>query len=89
MERRDFAWLFEQVVYTGKRVRHPDWPKGQYVYLVPGSQFMVNRPPLLGILPEGTNVEYMNHIDICYGDGTFGVWTPTQLDLFRTGYDIA
>lgn len=89
MERRDFAWLFEQVVYTGKRVRHPDWPKGQYVYLVPGSQFTVNRPPLLGILPEGTSVEYIQHIDICYGDGTFGVWTPTQLDLFRTGYDIA
>lgn len=88
MERKDFAWLFNQVVYIEKRVRSSAWPEGQYVYLVPGSQFTVNRPPLLGILPEGTDVTYQKHIDICYGDGTFGVWTPSQADLFRTDYDI-
>lgn len=89
MERRDFAWLFEQVVYCSKRVTHPDWPKGSYVYFVPGSVFEVNRAPLLGIIPEGTIVNYRNHIDICYGDGTYGVWNPTQADLFAQGYSFA
>jgi hypothetical protein len=52
-----------------------------FVYLVPGSTFEVNRKPLLGILPEGTVVNYLPHIDQRIESGAYRVWTPTQEDL--------
>lgn len=34
-----------------------------FIYLVPGSVFKVQRKPLLGIFPEGTEIQYRSHID--------------------------
>jgi hypothetical protein len=43
------------LIKTGKRVRRAGWNgKGMFIFLVPGSKFEVNRQPLLGIYPEGT-----------------------------------
>jgi len=35
-----------------------------FVFLVPGSVFKVNRAPLLGIYPEGTEINYHAHVDM-------------------------
>ena len=55
--------------------------KDQYIYLVQGSSFVVNRPPLNQILPEGTEVSYREHIDMKYQDGRYGVWSPSMGDI--------
>ena len=55
--------------------------KGQFVFLVPESQFKVNRAPLLGIFPEGTEINYRPHIDIKNSDGTIATWVPSIGDL--------
>lgn len=69
-------------VKAGRRVARSGWNgKGMFVFLVPGSTFTVNRPPLLGIYPEGTQVEYRPHIDLRAADGTVGPWTPSGADL--------
>ena len=42
---------------NGHRVCRSGWGGSEptmFVFLVPGSTFEVNRPPLLGIYPEGT-----------------------------------
>ena len=62
--------------------------KEMFVFLVSGSQFKVNRAPLLGIFPEGTEINYNPHIDIKYHDGTIGIWTPSMNDLMAEDWII-
>jgi len=69
------------VVKNGGRVTREAWLDGIFVFLVTGSRFEVNRPPLLGIFPEGTPIAYHPHIDIHLPDGSIAVWTPGQTDL--------
>lgn len=76
-----------QGVLGGQRWARAGWNgAGMYVYLVPGSEFVVNRLPLLGILDAGTEVNYRPHVDIRWADGTFGVWQPTVTDLLATDW---
>lgn len=66
----------------GYKISREGWNgKGMFVYLVPGSTFTVNRAPLLGILPEGTEVVYRPHFDMRYADGTYGVWLASHGDM--------
>lgn len=58
----------------------------QFIYLVPGSQFVVDREPLLAVLGEGTKVRYNPHIDVKLKNGTTGVWTPTQEDMLANDW---
>ena len=55
--------------------------KGMFVYLVDGSHFTVNRAPLLGIYPEGTEIDYRSHIDMKTADGSCVPWVASQSDL--------
>jgi hypothetical protein len=55
--------------------------KGMFVFKVPGSTFVVNRPPLLGIFPEGTEITYRPHYDMRYADGSVGVWLASHGDM--------
>jgi len=66
----------------GKQVARKGWNgKGMFLFLVPGSSFAVNRAPLLGIYPEGTQITYNPHIDIRAADGTIGPWLASQADM--------
>ena len=66
----------------GKRVARYGWNgKGMFVFLVPGSTFEVNRPPLLGIYPEGTNIDYHAHIDMRTANGQIVPWLASQTDM--------
>lgn len=77
----DFAWALQQIK-EGKRVARFGWNgKGMFVFLVPGSTFAVNRPPLLGIYPEGTVINYRSHIDMKTADGSVVPWVASQTDI--------
>lgn len=67
----------------GSRVARAGWNgKNMFVFKVDGSEFTVNREPLLSILGEGTPVSYRPHLDMKMADGTIMVWTPAQADIF-------
>ena len=67
---------------AGKRVARSGWNgQGMFVFLVPGSTFKVNRAPLLGIYPEGTEINYQSHIDIRTAQGTVVPWLASQTDV--------
>lgn len=69
-------------IKLGKRVARSGWNgKNMFLYLVPGSQFAVNRAPLLGIFPEGTQVTYHPHIDMMTAQGYVVPWLASQADL--------
>lgn len=71
-----------EAVKAGSKVAREGWNgKGMFVFLVPGSTFTVNRPPLLGIYPEGTVVNYHAHIDMRTADGQIVPWLASQTDL--------
>lgn len=67
---------------SGGKVARVGWNgKGMFLFLVPGSTFQVNRPPLLGIYPEGTTIDYRAHIDMKTADGQIVPWVASQSDL--------
>jgi hypothetical protein len=72
----------------GKRVVRKAWYKdGSFIFLVPGSTFKVNRAPLLGIYPEGTEVEYHAHIDMKTGRGDVMPWNGSHDDILAEDWE--
>ena len=67
-------------IKQGGRYARPGWD-GEFIFLVKGSTFSVNREPLLSILGDGTKVDYRPHIDHRKADGTIGVWHESHDDL--------
>lgn len=78
-----------EAMKEGHKVARQNWNgKGMFVFLVPGSVFKVNRPPLLGIYKEGTEIQYRPHYDMKYADGTVGVWLASQSDIHESDWYI-
>lgn len=61
--------------------------EGMFIFLVPGSTFKVNREPLLGIYPEGTEINYNSHVDMRTVDGSIVPWTSSQADILAHDWD--
>ena len=73
-----------EVLKTGNKVTRVGWNgKDMFLFLVQGSQFKVNRPPLLGIYPEGTVINYRPHIDMKTVNGEIVPWVASQSDLLE------
>lgn len=71
-----------QGVKNGYKVARQGWNgKNMFIFLVPGSVFKVNRPPLLGIYPEGTEIKYHGHVDMKTADGQIVPWLCSQTDM--------
>jgi len=87
-ENENFSTALEHLK-EGRRMARRGWNgKGMFVFLVNGSEFEVNREPLLSILGEGTPVKYRPHIDICTPDGSIGVWQPSMGDVMADDWMI-
>lgn len=70
------------ILKTGGRVARAGWRgNGMFLFLVQGSTFKVNRPPLLGIYPEGTEIKYHAHVDMKTADEQVVPWLCSQTDM--------
>lgn len=70
------------LIKAGGRASRAGWNgKRMFVFLVPGSVFKVNRPPLLGIYPLNTEIRYHAHIDLRTATGEVVPWVCSQTDL--------
>lgn len=79
-----------RAVKAGHRVARAGWNgSGMFLFLVPGSTFTVNRPPLLGIYPEGTEVQYHAHIDMKTAQGYVVPWLASQADMLAEDWVFA
>lgn len=88
-EGGDIGWAVDQMK-AGRRVRRPGWNgKGMFIFLVPGSRFEVNRPPLLGIYPEGTIIDYHAHVDMRTAQDYVVPWLCSQADLLADDWELA
>ena len=89
IRRGEFGWALEELK-RGKRVCRRGWNgKGMFLFLVPGSTFKVNRAPLLGIYPEGTEINYHSHVDMKTAQGDVVPWLCSQTDLLATDWEHA
>jgi len=81
-----FGWALDKIK-EGARVTRRGWNgTGLFIFLVPGSKFKVNRPPLLGIYEEGTEIEYHAHIDMKTAQGYIVPWLASQTDILATDW---
>lgn len=85
----DFETAFS-AIKLGRRVRRNVWTGAhkRSLYMVEGSTFVVSRPPLDQVYAPGSTIKYLPHIDVQYVDGSCGVWTPTQEDMFANDWQI-
>lgn len=84
---QDFGWALGEL-NRGNRVCRKGWNgKDMFLFLVPGSTFKVNRAPLLGIYPEGTEINYQPHIDMKTADNTIVPWLASQSDLLAEDWE--
>lgn len=78
-----------ELIKQGAKLTRTNWNgRGMFVYLVAGSQFVVNRAPLNQIYPEGTVINYRPHIDLKAADGSCGVWSPSNSDVLAEDWEI-
>lgn len=78
-----------EAMKEGKLVARSGWNgKGMFVFLVPGSTFSVNRAPLLGIFPEGTEINYRPHIDMRDAEGKIVPWLASQTDMLAEDWSV-
>jgi hypothetical protein len=78
-----------ELLKTGQKVARSGWNgKHMFLFLVPGSTFAVNRPPLLGIYAEGTTIEYCPHIDMRTADGKIVPWLCSQSDMLADDWGV-
>lgn len=73
----------------GRRVARAGWNgKGMFVFLVPGSNFTVNREPLASIVGMGTEITYRPHIDMKDAEGKVVPWLASQTDILADDWSL-
>lgn len=84
----DFGYALQNLK-SGLKVARSGWNgKGMFLFLVPGSVFKVNRAPLLGIYPEGTEITYHAHIDMKTAQETVVPWLASQTDVLAEDWEV-
>jgi len=74
---------------SGHKMSRAGWNgKSMFVFLVQGSTFKVNRPPLNQFYCEGTEVTYQPHIDMKTVDGTIVPWLASQTDILAEDWGV-
>ncbi len=77
-------------IKAGNRVRRTGWNgKGMFIFLVPGSKFIVNRQPMLAVFGEGTEINYHGHIDMFTADKMVVPWLCSQTDMLAEDWELA
>jgi hypothetical protein len=86
------GWAVKEM-QNGARVRRSGWNgKGMYLFLVPGSRFLVSADRPMGkACPElvGQEIDYHPHVDMKTAQGYVVPWLCSQADLLATDWEAA
>lgn len=78
-----------EAIKDGRRLQREGWNgKGMFVFLVAGSNFTVNREPLLSIMGAGKEVTYRPHVDMRDAEGKIVPWLVSQTDLMADDWQV-
>jgi len=84
----NFGQAIDILKAGGKVARHGWFGRDMFLYYVPASKFIVNRPPLLGIYPPGTEIGYSAHIDMKTAQGYCVPWLCSQTDMLAEDWVV-
>ena len=84
----NFSQALEHLKGSDKVARAGWNGKNMFIFLVQGSEFIVNRPPLFGIYPEGTKIKYHAHVDMRTADGQVVPWLCSQTDMLAEDWEV-
>lgn len=86
----NFSQALEEIKKGSKLTRNAYQNPGMFIYLVQGSEFEVNRPPLNAMFPMGKKISYRPHIDLCMEGETIacGTWHPSMGDILAEDWEI-
>lgn len=84
----DFSEALAWIKIGGRAARRGWNGRDQFIFLVPGSRFTVDRAPLLGIYPAGEVVNYLQHIDMRTSAGDVVPWLASQSDLLAEDWYV-
>ena len=74
---------------VGKKVARSNWTgKGRFLFLIPGFTLTVDRPPLLGIYPEGAELNHHAYIAMRTADNKIVPWLCSQTDALAEDWVI-
>lgn len=79
----NFGEALDIILREKKKMTHSGWQGKKFIYLVPSSNFVVNRGPLNDVFENGTDIDYNDHIDIMLSDGTCEPYMPSQSEMTR------
>mgnify|MGYP003644621650 CR=1 FL=1 len=78
-----------EALKQGEKVQRAGWNgKDMFIFLVPSSNFKVDRLPLLEIYPQGTEINYHAHIDMKTATGEIVPWLASQTDILAEDWGI-
>ena len=78
-----------ELIKQGKKLTRTGWNGAKmFVYYVRGSEFAVNRAPLIDMFANGTIIKYRPHIDLKAVDGTCGVWSISNNDVLANDWEV-
>lgn len=90
--KEDYAMSFSDALLRlkfGNLLSREGWNgKKMFIFLVDGSTFKVNRAPLDKIFEEGTEINYLPHIDMRTADGSIVPWLASQSDILSNDWSI-
>lgn len=76
-------------IKLGERMFRKGWNgANMFIFMVAGSTFEVNRKPLLGIYPRGTQITYQPHVDMVTANGSVVPWLASQGDIFADDWAV-
>lgn len=78
-----------ELMKDGLKVARSGWNgKKMFLFLVQGSVFKVNRPPLNQFYPEGHEITYCPHIDMKTADDKVVPWLASQTDVLANDWCV-
>jgi hypothetical protein len=76
-----------ELIKKDEKLRRKGWNNNVFVFLVPGSEFVVNRHPLDKMFKPGIKITYAPHIDVCIGENV-SVWDAQTMDILGEDWEI-
>ena len=79
-----------EALKDGKKVARTGWNgKGMFLFLVPGSVFVIeDGRPLASAFEPGTPVQYQPHIDMKTAQDTVVPWLASQSDVLAEDWEV-
>ncbi len=88
MVSKCFGWALD-TLKEGNKVARAGWNgNNMFLFLVNSSTFKVNRAPLLGSYPEGTEINYHANIDMKTATGDIVPWLASQTDMLAEDWEL-